>query len=496
VATDQLGASEADGPPASIESLLGIDSVAELTEALINRSMLDDGRFEAQAFDRDEHSTASAGALLIGLAGTAEVSDNALSPVVLTAAALIRSNGSVRGHDHDHRVGSTSWAASQLLLGLATRPWLLQPYFRIKELAQYVISFQDPESGGWPFRFSETASSLFAFYPTLALARVYRAGLVTGRDVEKSLGQLVRFYRRQLDSRELLDDERILALTALEILLRSASRPVPAGFLAKHRAAIIDSCYDPTSHQLRVYDRTVVTDEQPMWHATIWSPLLYLCIRRWVQPYEPVAALLIDRLIDSFDAQQLAWRGPRRTDRTPGVSWATALGLRTASALVYDLNRYSLTVADLTRRIATLKGTYDYDVVISFGRLDRAVAREIFDRLKHAGMRVFYDRDAQHELLGEDLTIVLQRIYFARSRYAVAVLSRSFVASPWAANLEWRAILARMQSQKHGYLLPYFVEDIPVEGLNPTIGYLRAPECSVAEFCDVVIRKLNSGTPS
>jgi hypothetical protein len=162
-------------------------------------------------------------------------------------------------------------------------------------LASYLLSFQEPASGGWPFRFDETSSPVFAFYPSLALARVYRGGFMRGEMIERPMTQLVRFHRGRLAASDLPIEERILSLTALEVLIASLRRPMASGYLAPLRGSVTDGGYDSDAHRLILTDRTVVANEQPMWHATLWSPLLYICLRRWASPMHPTAALVAGR---------------------------------------------------------------------------------------------------------------------------------------------------------------------------------------------------------
>ncbi len=133
--------------------------------------------------------------------------------------------------------------------------------------------------------------------------------------------------------------------------------------------------------------------------------------------------------------------------------------------------------------------SYVYDVAISFAGADRPVAERIAHVLKAAGLRVFYDRDQQHILLGEDLAELLHNTYYADSRFAVVVVSRAFIASKWAGNWELKAVLARMQQQHGGYVLPYVMEDVHVPGLSPTLGFVAARDFTVDEFSELVIRK-------
>lgn len=131
-------------------------------------------------------------------------------------------------------------------------------------------------------------------------------------------------------------------------------------------------------------------------------------------------------------------------------------------------------------------------MAISFAGADRPVAERISRRLQSAGLRVFYDRDHQHLLLGEELTALLHDTYFTDSRFAVVVVSRAFLESNWACNWELKAVLARMQRQHGGYVLPYLMEDVPVPGLSPTVGYVSAADFSAEDFADLVVRKFRS----
>jgi len=62
---------------------------------------------------------------------------------------------------------------------------------------------------------------------------------------------------------------------------------------------------------------------------------------------------------------------------------------------------------------------HTYDVALSFAGEDRTVAREIAERLRTAGYKVFFDEYEKATLWGEDLTIKLQDVYQHLSRYCV-----------------------------------------------------------------------------
>jgi hypothetical protein len=201
--------------------------------------------------------------------------------------------------------------------------------------------------------------------------------------------------------------------------------------------------------------------------------------------------LLGSELVDSFDEELTAWRGP--TDAVSlgsGSSWASALALRGVTAFAHDLTKMGASIAEFKGRLGqVVTERYSYDVAISFAGADRAVAEAISRRLKAAGLRVFYDRDYQHVLLGEDLAALLHSTYFTDSRFTVIVVSRDFLESKWAGNWEMKAVLARMQQQQSAYVLPYVMEDVAVPGLSPTLGYVAAADFTADEFADLVVRK-------
>jgi hypothetical protein len=221
--------------------------------------------------------------------------------------------------------------------------------------------------------------------------------------------------------------------------------------------------------------------------------LFYLCVRKWRPPLDPANAAIAGTLIGEFDDKINAWPGPASMHSGLGSSWASALALRATTELAADLVKANITVAEFTSRAAQVNSlSYRYDVAISFAGADRRVAEAIAAKVKSAGLRTFYDRDYQHALLGEDLGAYLHSTYFKDSRFAVVIVSHAFMASKWAGNWEWRAVLARMQQQTTGYVLPYVLEEVPLPGLNPTTGYVAAGDCTPEEFAALVIRKARS----
>jgi hypothetical protein len=465
--------------------LLGVASIEHLALSLTRRAMLSSGRFEAHEFGQNAHSSASAGGLAAGISGIHELPSQLVDPVVAAAASLVGRNGEVRGHDRNPASGATNWAISQLLFGLVQRETVARRFRReITKLVTTLLERQD-RSGGWPLRHGEEPALAYTFYPTLALGRALSARLGDETTVRESLRLAKRFVESEMSLPHVSVMQRILALHVLD-QARGQSRDS-----LDMRQGLLSQCVNGHG-RLHIEDEPVFNSRQPMWHMVLWRPLLYLCVRTWASPMSSVNAQLGGELLSTFDSRQSAWLGPAAAvDRRTGVSWASALALRAVVDLSDDLVHEGVSADQFRDRARALaRAEYEYDVVISFGGPDRALAEQISQRLKVAGMRVFYDKDHQHTLLGEDVAAHLHSTYFTKSRFAVVLLSPAFLASTWAGNWEWHAVLARMQQQRGGYVLPYIVEDVVMPGLSPSIGYARASEYSVEQFCDLVVRKI------
>jgi hypothetical protein len=409
---------------------------------------------------------------------------------------LVDDTGTVKGHDTDADASMASWAISQILLGLllcAERLGTEVP--RMRDMVRTLLQLQDQETGGWPLRPDEDAMPAFSFYPTVALARVWRSGADRGERLARSLRRAADYLAACLRASAASLEELLLMRRAFVILHRTL---VGSGLVSADvdLAAITDSLRERAlnrSHGMLLQNRPIVAYRQPTWHVTLWRPLLLLAVRGRGTPLSPLDALLAHELVGAFRKDVRAWCGPVAGSAPNGSSWASALALRGTFEFAAELTRHGIAVDDWLNRCRDLQSNaFEFDVAVSFAGADRKVAREISAVIGDAGYRVFYDTDQQHRLLGEDLAQYLHDMYFRRSRYAVVVLSADFVRSKWAGNWEWRAVLARMQSQREPYVLPYVIEDVELPGLNPTIGYVSMAQCQPGQFGELVVRKLRA----
>lgn len=136
---------------------------------------------------------------------------------------------------------------------------------------------------------------------------------------------------------------------------------------------------------------------------------------------------------------------------------------------------------------------YDYDVAFSFAGEDRAVVESLATRLKQQNVSVFYDRDKQAEMWGENLQEYLTDIYLKQARFCVMFISRAYAEKMWTRH-ERRTAMARALEQKRAYILPIRLDRTELEGLLPSVAYINFSDQSEEEIVGMILGKLDTGS--
>src|SRR5258708_5775256 len=85
---------------------------------------------------------------------------------------------------------------------------------------------------------------------------------------------------------------------------------------------------------------------------------------------------------------------------------------------------------------------FEFDFVVSYAGDDREYAEKLSNALKTGGAMVFYDRDFQAEMWGENLYENLARIYSKSGRYFIPLISQHYVRKQWTRH-EWQTAQER-----------------------------------------------------
>lgn len=132
-----------------------------------------------------------------------------------------------------------------------------------------------------------------------------------------------------------------------------------------------------------------------------------------------------------------------------------------------------------------------FDVAISFAGTERAEAEKLAGILREAGYAVFYDNFYPEQLWGKNLAVFFDEIFRKRARFCVMFVSTEYRDRKWTIH-EARSAQARALEEKgNQYILPIRVDEIELEGLLPTIGYVPI-NTGIERIGDMLVKKLQS----
>lgn len=138
------------------------------------------------------------------------------------------------------------------------------------------------------------------------------------------------------------------------------------------------------------------------------------------------------------------------------------------------------------------KAGHTYDAAFSFAGTERKVAEEIATIVRDAGFSVFYDNFYPEQLWGQDLVAMFDRIYRKESRFCVMFLSKEYRDRIWTTHERRSATARALQERGNTYILPVKVEDVDIDGLAPTLGYVSLAEKPASQIADMLINLLRN----
>jgi hypothetical protein len=148
--------------------------------------------------------------------------------------------------------------------------------------------------------------------------------------------------------------------------------------------------------------------------------------------------------------------------------------------------------------VTNLGQGFRFDVAFSFAGPHREKVLEVANRVAASigKERVFFDEWYQHEILGDDMDVLLQRFYHEQSLFVVADLSEEYSGREWG-QAEARAIRAlrfeidpaRDEIQRLRLLNVRFGPG-EVPGVYKTTGYFNGIDSTVDECADLILKRL------
>jgi hypothetical protein len=134
----------------------------------------------------------------------------------------------------------------------------------------------------------------------------------------------------------------------------------------------------------------------------------------------------------------------------------------------------------------------NFDVAITVARPDRKHAKQLAERLRQAGVEVFYDELYPEHLWGQNLIDTFDGIFRLRSKFCVMFISKEYALREWT-NHERRSALARALKEKgSSYILPIRIDDTELAGLPPTVSYMSLDEYTIDQIGDFLVKKIRA----
>lgn len=134
---------------------------------------------------------------------------------------------------------------------------------------------------------------------------------------------------------------------------------------------------------------------------------------------------------------------------------------------------------------------HEFDVAVSFAGPERLFAKRLASLVNEAGFKVFYDAFYSDQLWGKNLCEFFDKIYRKSSRFCVMFISKEYKERMWT-TFERKSSLARAIEEKgNEYILPIIIDQVEMDGIDPTICHLSINEYSIEQIAALLIKKLN-----
>ncbi|HEV7509469.1 MAG TPA: TIR domain-containing protein [Thermoanaerobaculia bacterium] len=131
-----------------------------------------------------------------------------------------------------------------------------------------------------------------------------------------------------------------------------------------------------------------------------------------------------------------------------------------------------------------------YDVALSYAREDGEYVDAVAHALRNRGLKVFYDRFEEADIIGRNLIDHLANVYRSNARLCVVFISEAYARKPFP-RLERQSAQVTAIETDAPYIIPVRLDGTPLPGLLANLAYTRnkTPEA----LAELVASKLLRG---
>jgi len=130
---------------------------------------------------------------------------------------------------------------------------------------------------------------------------------------------------------------------------------------------------------------------------------------------------------------------------------------------------------------------YEYDIAVSFAGENREYVEQVVRALQNYGVNVFYDKDKEVEMIGEDLFEYFADIFTNKSKYIAIFISEYYNKKIWTKH-EFGSMKGRILNAKKDIFLIKF-DNTNLLGIPETMYYVDANKKTPIEIADMLVEK-------
>lgn len=129
---------------------------------------------------------------------------------------------------------------------------------------------------------------------------------------------------------------------------------------------------------------------------------------------------------------------------------------------------------------------YLYDYAVTYSNADKSIVEEITNGLKDNNLKVFYDKDFEKEILGNDLVEYLFDIYKKTAKNVIVFMSESYLTTRWT-SIEFKAITQRLLNNPNSDFVKIIrIDNVKLPDIIETHSYIDANKKSCKEIIELL----------
>jgi hypothetical protein len=128
---------------------------------------------------------------------------------------------------------------------------------------------------------------------------------------------------------------------------------------------------------------------------------------------------------------------------------------------------------------------FRYDIAISYASEDEKYVSRVYTILKSEGLSVFYAPECAAEYTAQDMIGRFYKLYRYESLFVVAFVSANYIRKDITMH-EAKTALLKYHDENRYCLIPVYMDDSKLPGINADINYINADRYKEVEVAEII----------